>query len=91
MIRHNRTKWLIAGAVALSELGAGSPSMAQVFGQAARTEFFGGLVVRVFYGRINNTRLRSAGEVIANHDGPNVFGNSVSNSQLLDVEGDVIR
>lgn len=67
----------MAGVVAFGELGAASPSAAQVFGEAARTEFFGGLGVRVFYGRINNTRLLSDGDRIANPDGPKVFVNAV--------------
>jgi len=78
MIKSARTGWLIAWVVALGELGTATPGVAQVFGEAARTEFFGGLGVRVFYGRINNTRLLSDGESIANPNGPRVFVNAVS-------------
>ena len=70
MIKSARTGWLIAWVVALGELGTATPGAAQVFGEAARTEFFGGLGVRVFYGRINNTRLLSDGESIANPTAP---------------------
>jgi len=50
---------------------------AQVFGEAARTEFFGGLGVRAFYGRINKTRLLLDGDEVRDSQNMNVFVNVV--------------
>ena len=47
----------------------------QVFGAAARTEFFGGFGVRVFYGRINKTQLLMNGDEISDANAPKVFVN----------------
>lgn len=49
--------------------------LAQVFGEAARTEFFGGLGVRAFYSRVNKTRLLLAGEEIQDPQNMDVFVN----------------
>jgi len=46
---------------------------AQVFGEAARTEFFGGFGVRLFYGRINKTDLLINGDEISDLNAPKVF------------------
>ena len=50
---------------------------AQVFGEAARTEFFGGFGVRLFYGRINKTDLLINGDEISDLNAPKVFVNVV--------------
>lgn len=52
-------------------------AQAQVFGEAARTEFFGGVGFRVFYGRINKTQLLMNGEEISAPNSPKVFVNVV--------------
>ncbi|MFQ5652864.1 MAG: transporter [bacterium] len=48
---------------------------AQVFGEAARTEFMGGFGFRTFYSRINKTRLLVDGESMRGPDAPKVFVN----------------
>ncbi len=50
---------------------------AQVFGEAARTEFFAGFGVRLFYGRINKTDLLINGDEISDLNAPKVFVNMV--------------
>ncbi len=48
---------------------------AQIFGEAARTEFFGGLGIRTFYSRINRTQLLLDGDKISDPNAPKVFLN----------------
>ena len=52
----------------LFDLLTASVASAQVFGEAARTEFLGGLGVRTFYGRINKTDVFRDGDRISDPD-----------------------
>lgn len=58
-------------------LGLVTNVQAQVFGEAARTEFFGGLGIRTFYSRINKTQLLFNGNDISDSNKPKVFVNLV--------------
>jgi len=59
------------------ELWLSLNAQAQIFGEAARTEFFGGFGVRVFYGRINKTDLLMNGDEISAPNATKVFVNVV--------------
>ena len=50
---------------------------AQVFSESARTEFFGGLGIRVFYEQTNKTQLLMDGDEVNDPDAPKVFVKSV--------------
>jgi hypothetical protein len=52
-----------------------SGANAQVFGQSARTEFFGGFGIRVFYSRINKTQFLINSNMSGNSGNPNIFIN----------------
>ncbi len=61
-----RAGWTVVSAPVLIWLVTATPSGGQVFGETGRTEFFGGFGLRAFYARIDNTRLLSDGDRIAN-------------------------
>jgi hypothetical protein len=50
---------------------------AQVFGQSARTEFFGGFGIRVFYSHISKTQFVTNGDKSSSADTPNIIINAM--------------
>ena len=77
---HTRNKFGLLGGFELTlllllSLSQTKSADAQVFGEAARTEFFGGFGVRTFYSRINHTQLLFNGTKISDPNAPQVFVN----------------
>ncbi len=70
---YHLVKWLLL-LVIVGGLLSGE-AQAQVFGQTARTEFFGGWGIRVFYSRINKTQLLIDGKAAGLPGTPEVFVN----------------
>lgn len=63
--------------IRLIMLISSSNACAQVFSESARTEFFGGLGIRLFYNQTDKTQLLVNGDEVSDPDAPNVFIKSV--------------
>ena len=72
-----RPGWVCAAVLVVIQTSTALPLSAQVFGEAARTEFFGGFGVRAFYARTDNSRLLSDGDRISNASGREVIVDAI--------------